>query len=135
VNPLRILVADDHKEFRKVVSDYLNCLPNVVVVGEADDGLDVIAKTESLDPDVVLMDITMPGCNGLEATRIIKRRWPLKKVVIATSHESEFYRTEAEQVKADGFILKSSLHSGLHATFGQGQFTPALAMPSVISGK
>ena len=135
MNPLRILVADDHKDFRKVVSDYLSHLPNVVVVGEADDGVDVIDKTESLDPDVVLMDITMPRRNGLEATRIIKQRWPLKKVVIATMHDSALYRTQAEQVEADGFILKSSLRSGLIATFGRGEFLPVQAISAIVSGK
>jgi len=96
VNAIRILIADDHKDFRNVVCEFLNRLPNVIVVGEADDGVDVIDKTESLDPDVVLMDITMPRRNGLEATRIIKKRWPLKKVVIATMHDNAYYRTQAE---------------------------------------
>ena len=135
VSPLRILVADDHKDFRRAVSDFLSHLPNVVVVGEADDGVDVIDKTESLDPDIVLMDITMPRRNGLEATRIIKRRWPLKKVVIATMHDSDLYRAQAEQAEADGYINKSSLRSGLVATFGQGKFSPVPALSSAISGK
>ena len=115
VKPARILIADDHKEFRKVLSEYLNCLPNVIVVGEAADGIEAIEKTEKLDPDVVLMDISMPRCSGLDATRIIKTRWPAKKVVIATMHDNPFYRSEAELARADGFILKSSLKSSLQA--------------------
>jgi DNA-binding NarL/FixJ family response regulator len=113
--PARILIADDHKEFRKILSEYLNCLPNVIVVGEAADGIDVVEKTERLDPDVVLMDISMPRCNGLDATRIIKTRWPGKKVVIATMHDNPFYRAEAQRARADGFILKSSLKSSLQS--------------------
>ena len=135
MNPLRILVADDHKDFRKVVSDYLNRLPNIVVVGEASDGVDVIDKMELLDPDVVLMDITMPRRNGLEATRIIKHRWPLKKVVIATMHESELYRAEAKEANADGFIVKSSLRTGLQETFGRGVFSPVTSVSSLSTGK
>jgi DNA-binding NarL/FixJ family response regulator len=115
VKPARILIADDHKEFRKIVADYLKRLPNVIVVGEAADGIDAIEKTEKLDPDIVLMDISMPRCNGLDATRIIKAHWPLKKVVIATMHDNPFYHSEAQRAHADGYILKSSLKSSLQA--------------------
>jgi DNA-binding NarL/FixJ family response regulator len=101
------------------VTDFLNGLPNVIVVGEACDGVEVIDKMEQLNADVVLMDITMPRRNGLDATRIIKQRWPLKKVVIATMHEGSFYRTQAKEANADGFVLKSSLKDNLRAMFGE----------------
>jgi DNA-binding NarL/FixJ family response regulator len=119
VKPAKILIADDHKEFRKVVAEYLNCLPNVIVVGEAADGLDAIEKTGTLDPDIVLMDISMPRCDGFDATRIIKSHWPLKKVVIATMHDNPFYHAEAQRARADGYILKSSLKSSLQAVIDQ----------------
>ena len=135
MDAMKILIADDHRDFRKVVCDFLRRLPNIVVVGEAEDGVDVIDKTEAFDPDVVLMDISMPLRNGLEATRIIKNRWPTKKVVIATMHDSALYRLQAEQVKADGFIVKSSIRSGLLATFGGGVFSPMYDTVRVQSGK
>ncbi|MCX6141676.1 MAG: response regulator transcription factor [Ignavibacteriales bacterium] len=119
MKPAKILIADDHQEFRKIVSEYLNCLPNVIVVGEAVDGIDAIEKTGKLDPDIVLMDISMPRCNGLDATRIIKAHWPLKKVVIATMHDNPFYHAEAQRAHADGYILKSSLKSSLQAVIDQ----------------
>lgn len=115
MKPARILIADDHKEFRTVVTEYLMSLPNVIVVGEAADGIDAIEKTGRLDPDIVLIDISMPRCTGLEATRIIKENWPSKKVIIATMHDNPFYRTEAQRAGADGYLLKSSLKSSLQA--------------------
>ena len=132
---IRILIADDHKDFRKVVCEFLSRLPNIVVVGEACDGVDVIDKMDLCEPDVVLLDITMPRRNGLEAARIIKNRWPDTKIVIATMHESELYRMQAEEVMADGFIVKSSIRNGLMATFGQGVFSPVFAAVSVEGGK
>ena len=135
MNAIRILIADDHKDFRKVVCDFLSRLPNIVVVGEAEDGVDVIDKMVLYDPDVILMDITMPRRNGLEATRIIKSRWPEKKVVISTMHDSEYYRCQAEEAAPDGFIVKSSIRTGLLATLGQGVFSPVYAAASVSSGK
>ena len=132
VKPARILIADDHKEFRKVVSEYLNCLPNVIVVGEAADGIDAIEKTGRLDPDIVLIDISMPRCTGIEATRIIKTQWPLKKVIIATMHDNPFYRTEAQRAGADGYILKSSLKSSLRAVIDQSVLSPMSMAAAVV---
>jgi DNA-binding NarL/FixJ family response regulator len=113
----KVLIADDHHDFRRVVHDFLDQLPNVFVVGEAVDGDDALHKVEKLFPDVVLMDISMPLMNGIEATRIIKQRWPDTKVLIATTHDDPIYRQQAIDARADGFILKSSLKPSLEATF------------------
>jgi len=115
MEPIRVLIADDHNDFRKVVHDFLKRLPNVTVVGEAIDGVDVIEKMERLDPDLVLMDISMPHRNGLEATRIIKERWPATRVVISTMSDSPIYRLQALQAHADDFIPKSALKPQLES--------------------
>lgn len=114
---IKVLIADDHKDFRRVVHDFLARLPNVSVVGEAVDGQEAIEKVEALDPDVVLMDIAMPHKTGLEATRIIKQRWPSTRVLIATTHDNPYYRLQALEANADGFIVKSSLKPTLEETF------------------
>ncbi len=114
---IRVLIADDHRDFRKVVHDFLNQLPNVSVVGEACDGDDAVEQVGRLNPDVVLMDIQMPHKNGLEATKIIKDRWPTTKVLIATLNDDLTYRAQAKEAKADGFIVKSDMKPSLQQTF------------------
>ncbi len=114
---IKVLIADDHRDFRRVVREFLDRIPNVSVVGEATNGGEAVAQVELLIPDVVLMDISMPQMNGLEATRIIKQRWPDTKVLIATTYDDPTYRLQALEAKADGYILKSSLKPSLEATF------------------
>ncbi|HEY4612257.1 MAG TPA: response regulator transcription factor [Bacteroidota bacterium] len=113
--PLKVLLADDHEDFRRVVHEFLDRLPNISVVGEAADGKEAVEQVERLHPDLVLIDISMPHQNGLEATRIIKQRWPATRVVIATMHDNPLYRSKAQEVQADGFILKSAMKPGLVA--------------------
>jgi DNA-binding NarL/FixJ family response regulator len=118
MNRIKVLIADDHREFRKIVHDFLDRLTNVTVVGEATNGNEAVKNMEKFNPDVVLMDISMPLMNGLEATRIIKLRWPETKVLITTNHDDPIYRKQALEARADGFILKNSLKPSLEATFG-----------------
>ena len=115
---IRVLIADDHVDFRRVVHEFLDRLPNVQVVGEATDGDDAVRQVEALSPDVVLMDSAMPHTGGLEATRIIKQRWPSMRVLIATMHDNPIYRLQAMEAKADAFILKSTLKPTLEREFG-----------------
>ena len=103
---IRILLADDHSLFRRGVAGALADHADIEIVGEATDGLQAIAKTRELIPDIVLMDISMPGMNGLEATRQIKAELPEVKIVILTIAEEDQNLFEAIKSGAQGYLLK-----------------------------
>jgi DNA-binding NarL/FixJ family response regulator len=132
MDQIRVLLADDHADFRRVVSDFLRKIPHVTVVGEAVDGKDVVEQVARLNPDLVLMDISMPKQNGIEATRIIKQRWPWTLVLIATTHDNRIYRLQAEEAKADGYVEKSELKAVLESLFS---FPPDTAVSLSSSPK
>ena len=105
---IRVLIADDHTIFRAGVRLLLEAKPDIEVVGEALNGDEAIALAETLKPNVILMDIAMPGTNGLEATRLIKARFPAIQVLVLTMHRSEEYFFEILKTGASGYILKAA---------------------------
>ncbi len=107
MNPLRILLVDDHILFRKGLARLLDAQPDFQVVGEASDGSEGVEKARTLRPDVVLMDLRMPVCDGLEATRQIKRELPFVRVVILTVSEDDQDFLAAIRSGADGYLVKS----------------------------
>jgi two-component system nitrate/nitrite response regulator NarL len=106
VELIRVLLVDDHLLFRKGLARLLDAQPDFEVVGEAADGLEAIEQTRLLRPDLVLMDIRMPNCNGLEATRRIKDQMPDVHVVMLTVSDDEQDLTAAVRHGADGYLLK-----------------------------
>ena len=102
------MLADDHPIVRAGIRDALKEIPGVEVVGEASDGREAIELVKSQHPDVVFMDISMPGLNGLEATERIVKAFPQVRVVILSRHDNEEYYWCALQVGASGYLLKKA---------------------------
>jgi two-component system response regulator NreC len=111
--PTRILIADDHGILRAGLRALLNGEPNLEVVGEAPDGDEVLRLTRILQPDIVLMDISMPGCGGIEATQRLKELQPDVQVLILTVHEDKELLQEAIRSGASGYIIKRAVESEL----------------------
>ncbi len=103
---MRVLISDDHALVRSGIASLLKA-KDIEVVGEASNGLEAVEKTRRLKPDIVLMDIKMPVCNGLEATQIIKTEMPEVKIVMVTAFDDDEDLFEAMKIGAAGYILKN----------------------------
>jgi DNA-binding NarL/FixJ family response regulator len=108
MKPIRVLLADDHTLVRAGIRGLVANLPDVEVVGEAGDGHEALRLAEALHPDVVLLDIGMPGLNGLEVTARLTKLDPMIRVVILSMHISEEYVLQALRAGAAGYLLKGS---------------------------
>jgi len=104
--PLRVLLVDDHILFRTGVKAVLASRSDMEVVGEAGNGLEAVALARQTMPDVILMDIKIPGCDGLEATRRIKQEMPYVKVFMLTVSDSDEHLLEAIKSGAQGYLIK-----------------------------
>lgn len=106
MSKMRVLIADDHVIVREGLRALLEAQPDIEVVGEATDGEEAVNKTKEVQPDIVLMDITMPGMNGLEATRQIRQYNPDVKILVLTMHEGDEYFFKFLEVGASGYFVK-----------------------------
>jgi DNA-binding NarL/FixJ family response regulator len=134
MSTLRILLVDDHLLFRKGLARLLDAQPDFEIVGEAADGLEAVGKAELLHPDVVLMDIRMPNCDGLEATRRIKGQMPNVRVVMLTVSEDEQDLAAAVRYGADGYLLKDLLPEALFQ-FLRGAMSGEAPISPTMTGK
>lgn len=123
MKPIRVLLADDHTLVRAGIRALLEKLP-VIVVAEASDGRDALHLVKTYRPDVVVMDIAMPGLNGLEATKRLAKEFPQISVLILSMHKSEEYVWQALRAGASGYLLKDADLTEL-----------ALAIKAVASGE
>ena len=105
---IRILLADDHALVRSGLIRLLEPNKDILVIGEAEDGEETIRKTRELKPDVVVIDLSMPKINGIEAAKIISKECPESRVLVLTMHENEEYVYQIFRSGANGYILKNA---------------------------
>jgi DNA-binding NarL/FixJ family response regulator len=115
VAKIRVVIADDHAIVREGVKALLNLADDIEVVGEAADGREAIAKAQSLEPDVMLMDIAMPDLGGLEATVEIRRQQPRTRILVLSQYEDREYIRRFLKLGVSGYVLKKSAGSDLLA--------------------
>ena len=129
---IRVLIADDHAVVRSGLRALLASQPDIAVVGEAADGVEVVKRCSELLPDVVLMDLTMPGRGGIAAAEDLRRSLSKTKILVLTMHEDEAYARLARLAGAHGYVLKKSLAAELMTAIravhrGESFAPPALA--------
>ena len=134
---LRVILADDHTLVRAGLRKLLESIAGLEVVGEASDGLGLLSLTAEHRPELVLMDISMPGINGLETTARLLKAWPQTKVIILSMHQSEEYVRQALRQGASGYLLKDCAPAELGAAIaavvrGETYLSPAVSK-SVVS--
>lgn len=120
----RLLIAEDHTILRQGLRALLNADPGIEVVGEAEDGLEAIRRTEKLKPDLVLLDLNMPKMDGISVIKELSKRCPETRILALTMHRDEEYVLDAFKSGAKGYCLKSASHGELR-----------LAIQAVLSGK
>jgi DNA-binding NarL/FixJ family response regulator len=105
---IRVLLADDHTLFRKGLEEIINKQSDMAVVGEAKNGVEAVKKAEELDPDIILMDISMPILDGVKATQLIKGQNEKVGIVVLTMYRNDQYVFEVIKAGAQGYILKDA---------------------------
>ena len=124
VEKKRVVLVEDHALVRAGLRALLSKEPDLDIVGEASNGREAINIIQSLKPDLILMDLSLQGSNGIEAIATIKRRHPKIRILVVTMHEAEEYIHESLQAGADGYMLKDASHDEL-----------CVAVRSVLDGK
>ena len=126
MHEIRVLVVDDHAILRDGIRSLLDRQDDMTVIGEAANGQEALAQIGELLPDIVLMDVNMPGMNGLEATRYVKSLYPQVKILILTQHDSQEYIAPLLQAGASGYVLKRSggrdVVNAIRQVYDQGAF-------------
>lgn len=139
--PIRVLVADDHAIVRTGIRHVLEGEPGFVVVGEASSGTQALALALELRPDVVLLDISMPGVSGLQATAELRTHCPETRVLILSMHDNTEYVLESVRAGAHGYLLKDTAATELRGAIravreGESYFSPPIAsrLSAVVRG-
>jgi DNA-binding NarL/FixJ family response regulator len=110
---LRILIVDDNGMVRAALREFMRMCDGWIVCGEAADGMEAVEKAAALEPDIILMDVTMPKLNGLEATRIIRKKVSQSEVVILSQNPSDVFEQVAINAGARAYVEKSEIATAL----------------------
>ncbi|MGD0038277.1 MAG: response regulator transcription factor [Bacteroidota bacterium] len=132
MNRIRILLADDHPMVRSGLIKLLEPYKEFVIVGEAGDGEEAVEMTKKLQPDIVIIDLSMPKLSGIEATKLIRKNNPITKVLVLTMHDNEEYVYQIFKCGAGGYMLKNSGKDDLAAAIravakGETFFSPRVS--------
>jgi len=120
----RIVIAEDHTILREGLKSLLSSSSDFEIIGEAEDGQEAIRCVEKFKPDLILMDLSMPRMNGMDAIKEIKKRFSETKILVLTVHKTEEYILATLKAGADGYVLKDATHTEL-----------MIAVKNVLSGK
>ena len=127
-NRIRVMLVDDHAVVRSGLGAFLSVMPDLELVGEAENGDEAVVRCGLLKPDVVLMDLIMPGIDGVTATRLIHEKYPCVRILALTSFQEDTLVQGALQAGATGYLMKNisarELASAIHAAY-QGKMTLA----------
>lgn len=134
----RVLIVDDHAFIRRGVQTILNSFPEWETCGEAENGNDAIRLASELKPEVIIMDVSMPGLNGIDATRAIHRAQPGVRIVLLTLHESSDLVRMAFRAGASGYLLKTDVEQelirALIVVIGEGAYFSPKIDSEVVKG-
>lgn len=111
--PIKIIISDDHQLFRDGIANLLSSSPQIEIVAQAENGSEVIEKAMQLKPDIVIMDLSLPNINGVDATRILNKELPKTKVLVLTMHAEKNYIKEALEAGAYGYLFKDCSYDQL----------------------
>ena len=129
MRPLRVLLADDHRLIRDLVTRLLKTQPDIEVVGDAADGRQALQRAEELQPDVVLMDVSMPLLDGIEATRLIRAALPGVRVIGFSTYDEPEVRQLMMEAGAETYLVKGGPCEALFAALRGGRRLERLAFP------
>jgi two-component system, NarL family, response regulator NreC len=113
MHPIRIIIAEDHPGFRKLLRLELEAASGLEIIGEVEDGLQLLELLKRVQPDMVILDISMPNLGGLETARLIKEQYCQIKVLFLTMHKNPAYVEQARRIGAEGYLLKEEIDQAL----------------------
>jgi two-component system response regulator NreC len=138
MSAVRILLAEDHAILREGICSLLGSVPDLEVVGEAEDGLKALAQAKQLQPDLAIIDLSLPLMNGTEAIRQIKLRDPDTKVIVLTVHKSDEHVRAALHAGAEGYLLKDDTYqdllTGIRSVVAGGTYLSPKICGKVVNG-